>query len=162
MWILWKMRLWKCEFCENWDFRIVNFVKNETSEMWILWKMRFQKGEFCKNWDFQCVNFWIKCGFLPQCVRYGDVSDSEHLVDYLWHEDPNSKVSSFVFFNSYLMVCGMMMIMMMVMILLPIEWKCSSQRFPTSEIGRLWNSGRKSPAKCCMIAGHALSLGWPS
>ena len=23
------MRLWKCEFCEKWDFEIVNFVKNE-------------------------------------------------------------------------------------------------------------------------------------
>ena len=31
----------KCEFCEKWDFRIVNFVKNETLEMWILWKLRF-------------------------------------------------------------------------------------------------------------------------
>ena len=28
MWILWKMRFQKCEFCENWDFRNVNFVKN--------------------------------------------------------------------------------------------------------------------------------------
>ena len=67
----------KCEFCEKWDFRIVNFVKKkkkwyfrivnfvkiEILEMWILWKMRFQKGEFCKNWDFQYVNFWI---FAPE------------------------------------------------------------------------------------------------
>ena len=36
MWILWKMRLWKCEFYENWDFIIVTFVKNEISERWIL------------------------------------------------------------------------------------------------------------------------------
>ena len=28
MWILWKIRLWKCEFCQNWDFQNVNFVKN--------------------------------------------------------------------------------------------------------------------------------------
>ena len=24
--ILWKIGLWKCEFCEQWDFEIVNFV----------------------------------------------------------------------------------------------------------------------------------------
>ena len=35
MWILWKMRLWKC-----------NFVKNYAVEMWILWKMRLWKCEF--------------------------------------------------------------------------------------------------------------------
>ena len=57
MWILWKMRFQKCEFCEKWHFTIVNFVKNEVSKMWILWKMRFQKGEFCENWDFRKVNF---------------------------------------------------------------------------------------------------------
>ena len=39
MWILWKMRLWNCEFFEIWDFENVNFVKNEDLEMWILWKM---------------------------------------------------------------------------------------------------------------------------
>ena len=47
----------KCEFCEKWDFRIVNFVKNEISEMWILSKMGFQKCEFCKNWKNLDVNF---------------------------------------------------------------------------------------------------------
>ena len=31
----------KCEFCEKWYFKIVNFVKNEILKMWILWKMRF-------------------------------------------------------------------------------------------------------------------------
>ena len=67
MYILWKMIFLKCEFCEKWDFRNVNFVKIEISELWILWKMIFQNGEFCKNWDFQCLNFWIKCGLLPQC-----------------------------------------------------------------------------------------------
>ena len=39
MWILWKLRFQKYEFCENWDFKNVNFVK---------------------NWDFQ------KCDFLDQ------------------------------------------------------------------------------------------------
>ena len=38
MWILWKMRFQKCEFCENWDFENVNFVKN--------WNFRKV------NWDF--------------------------------------------------------------------------------------------------------------
>ena len=80
MWILWKMRFLKSEFCEKWDFIIANFVKNVISEMWILWKMRFQKCEFFEKWDFKKVNFvkigifnmwifWIKCEFLPQCVH---------------------------------------------------------------------------------------------
>ena len=46
MWILWKMRFWKCEFIQKWDFQNVNFVKNEIFKMWILWKMRFSKYEF--------------------------------------------------------------------------------------------------------------------
>ena len=29
MWILWKSRFSKCEFCEKWDFWNVNFVENE-------------------------------------------------------------------------------------------------------------------------------------
>ena len=36
LWILWKLRFQKCEFCEKWDFRNVNFVEIEISEMWIL------------------------------------------------------------------------------------------------------------------------------
>ena len=28
MWILWKMRFWKCEFWEKWDFQNVNFRIN--------------------------------------------------------------------------------------------------------------------------------------
>ena len=27
MWILWKMGFWNCEFCEKWDFEIVNFFE---------------------------------------------------------------------------------------------------------------------------------------
>ena len=68
MWILWKMRLWKCEFCQKWDFENVNFVKNETLKLWILSKMRLCKCEFCQKWEFQNVNFWTNWGFLPQCV----------------------------------------------------------------------------------------------
>ena len=48
MWILWKMRFWKCEFCEN-----VNFGK-----MWILGKVRFSKCEFLEK-------LWI---FAPVCA----------------------------------------------------------------------------------------------
>ena len=40
MWILWKMRLWKCEYYEKIDFENVNLVKIETLKMWILYKMR--------------------------------------------------------------------------------------------------------------------------
>ena len=47
----------KCEFCEKWEFEIVNFVKNEVLKMWILWKMRFWKCDFCEKWDFEIVNF---------------------------------------------------------------------------------------------------------
>ena len=28
MWILWKIRFWKCEFCEKWYFQNVNFGIN--------------------------------------------------------------------------------------------------------------------------------------
>ena len=34
--ILWKTRLWNCEFSEKWGFENVNFVKNEILKMWIL------------------------------------------------------------------------------------------------------------------------------
>ena len=56
MWILTKMRFWKCEFCQKWGFENVNFVKNEILKMWILWKMRLWKCEFCQKWDFENVN----------------------------------------------------------------------------------------------------------
>ena len=76
--ILWKMRIWNCEFCEKWDFEVVNFlknenlkcefcqkwqlenvnfVKNETLKLWILSKMILWNGEFCVKWDFEMVNF---------------------------------------------------------------------------------------------------------
>ena len=70
LWVLWKLRCKKCEFCEKWDFRNVNFVIIEISEMWIeisemwiLWKLRFQKCEFCENCGFS--EMWIlwKLGF---------------------------------------------------------------------------------------------------
>ena len=47
MWILWKMRLWNCEFCQKW---------------------RYDKCGFCQKWGFQNVNFRMNLGFLPQCA----------------------------------------------------------------------------------------------
>ena len=52
MWILWKKWLWKCEFCEKWDFENVNFVKSEIFTMWTLWKVRFSQCDFLKKWGF--------------------------------------------------------------------------------------------------------------
>ena len=57
MWILWKLRLWKCELYDKWDFENVSFVKNGTLQLWILGKIRFWKCEFCEKWDFENVNF---------------------------------------------------------------------------------------------------------
>ena len=58
MCILWKIRLWKCEFCEKWDFENVNFAKNEILKLWISWKVRFSKCEFSDKSDFcPSVNF---------------------------------------------------------------------------------------------------------
>ena len=50
----------KCEFCEKWDFEIVNFVKKwdfeivnfvkkEILKLWILWKVWFSNCEFCET-----------------------------------------------------------------------------------------------------------------
>ena len=45
MWILWKMRLSKCEFCQKWDFQIVNFwIKLRTfAPVWVS-ELRQQKN----------------------------------------------------------------------------------------------------------------------
>ena len=63
MWILWKKRLWNCEFCEQWDFQNVNFLKNVTLKMWILSILRFWKCEFCEKWDFERCEFCEKWDF---------------------------------------------------------------------------------------------------
>ena len=47
MWILWKNRYQKCEFC--W--------KNHFLKLWILWKNRYQKCEFCWKSHFENVIF---------------------------------------------------------------------------------------------------------
>ena len=49
MWILWKMRLWSCEFCEKWDFENVNSVKSEVFKMWILGEI--EDFSPCVKWD---------------------------------------------------------------------------------------------------------------
>ena len=89
MWIMWKLRFQKCEFCGKWDFKNVNFVKNEILERWILRKLRLQKGEFCKTWDFQYVHYWINCGFLPQCDRKQTMKCT-CLRDLVWQSTWNS------------------------------------------------------------------------
>ena len=67
MWILRKMRFQKCEFCRNWDFQNVNFVK-----------MRLQKCQFCDKWGIsKCDIFRKNYEFLPQCDRYSKVCDCE-------------------------------------------------------------------------------------
>ena len=58
MWILWKMRFWKCELCEKWDFEYVNFVKNEISKCEFCEKWDFEKVNFVKKWYSHNVNFW--------------------------------------------------------------------------------------------------------
>ena len=54
------MRFQTCEFCENWDFQNVNFVKIEISKMWILWKLGVLKYDFLdQTWIFASVWFCI-------------------------------------------------------------------------------------------------------
>ena len=55
LWILWKMRLQKCEFCEKWDFRKVN-----------LWELGLSICAFLdKMWIFApaclCIVFKYRC-----------------------------------------------------------------------------------------------------
>ena len=74
MWILWKMRFWNCEFCEEWVFENAIFLKIETFKMRFLLKMRFSYCDFWnKLWiftpyiglpdewlvDFQFASCWI-------------------------------------------------------------------------------------------------------
>ena len=46
MWIMWKIAFQKCEFCQIWDFRYVNFEENDILKMWLLWKLSFSKCDF--------------------------------------------------------------------------------------------------------------------
>ena len=54
MWILSKMRLWNCEFCQKWDFEIVNFVKNEIFKMWIFFEKMCNFASMCGCRDYSC------------------------------------------------------------------------------------------------------------
>ena len=47
---LWRMRLWNCEFCQKWDFEIVNFIK----------KWDYENENFVKNEQFWKREFWDK------------------------------------------------------------------------------------------------------
>ena len=59
MWILRKMMIEKCEFCEYWDFEIVHYEK---------WD--FENVNFVKKWDYENVNFWYKVRiFAPEWQR---------------------------------------------------------------------------------------------
>ena len=82
MWILWKMRRWKCEFCEKWDFENVICVKNDILKMWILWKIRFWKCEFRTNGRF-----------LPQCAMSGkwDFISDFHTLCFSLNETDGKK-----------------------------------------------------------------------
>ena len=61
-----KIGFHKCEFCEQWYFGNVNFVKNNILKTWILFKNNtFEKCEFCENWDFQNVIFDSIVDFCP-------------------------------------------------------------------------------------------------
>ena len=57
MWILWKMRFQKCEFCEKQDFKNVNLVKNEISELHsILEALKISiKSKDFTNWEFRNI-----------------------------------------------------------------------------------------------------------
>ena len=65
MWILWKLRFWKCDFCKkkkcDWKFAIL--------KMWILWKLWFWKCYFCEKCDFENVNF-ANNAILKQCISW--------------------------------------------------------------------------------------------
>ena len=62
------MRLWKCEFCQKWYSKNVNFENNEILKMWILSKLRIAKCEFCENHQLQNMNFWLNPDFCPSVL----------------------------------------------------------------------------------------------
>ena len=88
LWLLWKLRFWKCDFCEKCDFENATFVKNGLlkcdfceicdfeNAIFCYKNVNFAKNailkcEFLEKCDFEHVIFWIKFGFLPQCVKQG-------------------------------------------------------------------------------------------
>ena len=63
MWILSKIRLWNCEFCQKWDFENVNFVKSD--KMWNFAPVWINNTE-C--WLNLIVSFFIRLFDLPELV----------------------------------------------------------------------------------------------
>ena len=86
MWILWKMRdwkcefcekmrLWNCEFCEKWDVENVNFVKNEIFKLWILSKMKLFHWGKCHSIEKRSAHLMLmwpknKCGECEFCQKW--------------------------------------------------------------------------------------------
>ena len=76
MWVLWKMRLCKCDFCQKWGFENVNFVKNYHFEIVeFLDKFRIF-AQVCAKWGIVyffstlCKIFEIKL-FKHKCQPIG-------------------------------------------------------------------------------------------
>ena len=69
LWILWKMRFWKCAFCEKWGFENMNFVKNENLKMWILWTREFENVIFVKN---VTLKMWILSNMIFSKCEFSD------------------------------------------------------------------------------------------
>ena len=76
-----KNGLLKCDICEKCEFESENFVKN------VFWKCEFL--EWC---DFEHVDFWIKFGFLPQCVFQWTIYGFK-IGNNLWLWEINLKAS---------------------------------------------------------------------
>ena len=81
MWFFVKNGLLKCDICEKCEFESENFVKN------VFWECEFL--EWC---DFEHVDFWIKFGFLPQCVFQWTIYGFK-IGNNLWLWEINLKAS---------------------------------------------------------------------
>ena len=47
-WILWRVRFFDIEFCEESVFQIMNFVRRPFFWYWVLWRVCFSNIEFCE------------------------------------------------------------------------------------------------------------------
>ena len=109
MWILWKIRFQKCEFCEKWDFENVNFAKNKNLSMYILWKnvpfaplIHWSLGSLRafpipleKDLCFLCINIshkWV----IPTSAatpKLPEISRLLNIINYLMAEKEEKKPS---------------------------------------------------------------------
>ena len=92
-----NLMLEKCEFCENWDFKNVNFEKNKISKMWILLKMRL------KNVNSSMWIFGQNMAFCPSVLlNFSDVEECQYMYhrmlsistinqQHLWVHDSQPK-----------------------------------------------------------------------